>query len=162
MSDVSSDSRGTGIRPQVVGGVVGAILGTVGRLAVAVSFLIYVSNWGGPFFRNEGRVNTTGLFVSLISAGFGLVAGGIGGCTCRPLMGAAIGGSLSGMFCLGLFVLPINVLISMSGGGAIDYSEDKAAITTGLLAMTLVGVIAGGLGAAVGKHRKNKTEQSGT
>jgi hypothetical protein len=158
MRNNSSGSRTKGPTPQLVGAVVGALLGTVGRFVVAGSFLYYVSNWGGPFFRNQGKMSPTLLFGSGISAGLGLVVGGIAGYTCRPLLGALIGGSLSGLFCAGLFVLPANTLISMSGGGAIDYSEDKTAISLGFLAMIFVGMLAGGLGGAVGKIMRIKAE----
>jgi hypothetical protein len=62
------------------------------------------------------------------------------------------------LFCVGLFVLPANLAIGMSGGGVTDYSKDQAAIATGLLAMILVGAVAGGIGAAVGKSKRIKAE----
>lgn len=53
--DFSSGERGG--RRSYVGGAVGAVVGGIGRLAVALSFLYYVLNWGGPFFHQQGGVS---------------------------------------------------------------------------------------------------------
>jgi hypothetical protein len=137
----------------------GALAGAAGRLAVAMGFVYYVFNWGGPFFRqNEGMSLGELLTASpamagtfLLSAGIGAFAGGVGGATCRPALGAGIGALLSGGGCLVLFVLPANLMIGLSGGGVTDYTEDKTAIAAALAAMTVVGTVAGGLGAAAGR-----------
>jgi hypothetical protein len=163
MSDSLYGLRSTWTRP-LPGWLVGAFLGAAGRFLIAVSFIYYAFNWGGPFFRTEGGVSLYVLLrtgpLLLISAVLGLVAGGLGGVTRRPILGAAIGGGLSGMFCLGLFVLPANLLIGMSGGGAMDYSDDRSAIVVGLLAMILVGAVAGGVGAASGNRNRTNSDKA--
>lgn len=149
-----------------LGGAVGALIGAVGRLAVAVSFLYYVLNWGGTFFRQEGGVALGDLLAPgsdkwpffLLSTGIGVAAGWSGGATCRPALGAVIGAGLSGGLCAGLFVLPANVAIGMSGGGVTDYAQDKTAIMVGLLAMVLVGLVAGGVGGAIGMGRPEQPQ----
>src|SRR4051812_15645085 len=68
----------------LLGGLVGALIGGVARLVVALSFLHYVSHRGG-WWRGAGE-ELSGLVI--ISAVVGLVAGGAGGATCRPTLGA--------------------------------------------------------------------------
>jgi hypothetical protein len=150
----------------MLGGTVGAILGGVSRLAVALSFLYYVLNWGGPFFRQQGGVSFIDIVsgyerwpMLLLSTCLGLVAGGVGGATCRPLRGAAIGGGISGLFCVGLFVVPSNLAIGLSGGGVTDYSADQGAIAVGLLGMIVAGALAGGIGALAGQVASAKAEK---
>ncbi len=144
-------------RRAALGGAIGGALGGVGRLAVAVSFLYYVLNWGGPFFRQEDGVSFVDLALGVewwpmlfLSTCLGVIAGAIGGATCRPIGGTILGGALSGLFCVGLFVAPSHVAIGLSGGGVTDYSADQAVIVVGLVGMILAGAIAGGAGAVVG------------
>lgn len=157
------DERGVSATPASDprrGALVGAAVGAAGRLAVALGFVYYVFNWGGPFFRQSEGMSfgelpaaspaMAGTF--LLSAGLGAFAGGVGGATCRPGLGAVIGALLSGGVCLVLFVLPANLMIGLSGGGVTDCTEDKTAIAVALVAMTLVGAVAGGLGAAAGRR----------
>jgi hypothetical protein len=70
------------------------------------------------------------------------------------MLGAVIGGGLSGAFCLGLLILPANLAMDLIGGHK-DYSMDRSTIAVGLLAMIFVGAFAGGAGAAVGKRRRH-------
>jgi len=131
------------------GGVVGAALGALGRFLVAASLLHYLRNWGSAYFSFPVRgVTHDDWGLVAISAGLGLIVGGISGSTCRPIWGAAVGGGLSGLFCLCLFVLPVNMLHSADSRPS---AGDQAAISLGLLAMIFVGVIAGGIGAAAGQ-----------
>jgi hypothetical protein len=122
------------------------LIGAVARLAVAVSFLVYVSHRAGSWW--GGGHQPYGLII--ISAVAGLIIGGAGGATCRPILGAVLGGALSAAFCLGLFVLPVNAMLSMSGRG--HYPEERTEILVRWVAMTMAGAIAGWAGATVGRR----------
>lgn len=156
MKDIEPQSSWT-TKGLLIGAAAGAVAGSVGRFIVAFSFLYYTMNWGGPFFRTSGGVSAFDLLASkhigflLVSASLGLLVGAAGGVTCRPIFGAVISGALSSLFCVGLFVVPANLAISLSGGGFVDYTVDQNTILVGLAVMSLVSAFAGGIGAAIGK-----------
>jgi hypothetical protein len=174
--DIPSGSKSNSTNPQL-GGAVGAMIGAVGRFLVAVSFAYYHVNLvtAGTVISLPGRQPAAGgvsfsdiLFsvfsgqegssIAFIAAGIGAVVGGIAGRTCRPILGAAIGGGLSGLCCTFFVVLPWNLAFYFSPGSEPTASSLKTAIIVGLLAMILVGAMAGGLGAAVGKRGLIKAE----
>jgi hypothetical protein len=172
MSDIPSRSKSNSTSP-LLGGAVGAMIGGVGRFLVAVSFVYYMQ-WGkqgGPqapggvsFFDVLFSVfsGQKGSSIFFISASLGVVVGGIAGSTCRPILGAAIGAGLSGLFCTFLVVLPWTLAFQLFPIPNRDDSALKTTITVGLLAMILVGAIAGGLGAAAGKWGRIKAELATT
>jgi hypothetical protein len=100
-------------------------------------------------------------FLTFISAGVGLGIGGVAGVTCRPNLGAVLGGVLSAGACLTLFVLPTELALSMSGGGGKPYPQERSDIMGGLIAMTLAGAIAGGVGASAGSRRRSEGKREG-
>ncbi|MGG6298321.1 hypothetical protein ACQ4M4_28480 [Leptolyngbya sp. AN02str] len=133
---------------------VGAIVGGVSQLLVALLFVYYVLNWGGPFFRQTDGMSLASVLASplswlfsLVFAGLGAIAGAVGGTTRQILRGAAFSGVMSGLFCITILVIPVNVMLALSGGGLTDYSADKQSLATGLLAFVIVGAIAGAIGA---------------
>ncbi|MBW4481747.1 MAG: hypothetical protein KME14_04305 [Tildeniella torsiva UHER 1998/13D] len=142
-----------------LGSVVGALIGGVGQYVIAVLFFYYVFNWGGPFFQNHVGVSLPHLVSSYpawiffgLSAGLGSLGGALGGMTRRLVRGAALGGGTVGLLYLALFVVPINLMIGMSGGGLTDYSTDKRAVALSLVATVVWGAIAGTSAAAIKKN----------
>lgn len=173
---ILSGSKSTSTNPQL-GGAVGAMIGAVGWFLVAVSFEYYRANlvsapntvviWDGrpralggvsfPDFLFSVFSGQQGSSIGFLVAGIGAAVGGIAGRTCRPILGAAIGGGLSGLCCT-FFVLPWYLALHFFPSSEPTASSLKTAIIVGLLAMILVGAIAGGLGAAVGKRGLIKAE----
>jgi hypothetical protein len=154
MTDPLSGSRSNWSR-SLLGGGVGAGIGAVGRFLISVAFVYQLQNSGSSLFHKPDGVTLAAMLTTLdnwafflTSALVGLIIGGGGGATCRPLLGAALGGGLSGFFCFGLGVLPAHLAIEL---GAADHSKDETTLTIGLLAMIFVGASAGGAGAAAGK-----------
>jgi hypothetical protein len=137
---------------RAVGALVGAVSGAVLRFLVAVSFLYYVYHWGGPWW-GKGETELHEYRFTFVSAGIGLVIGGIAGATCRPVLAALLGAVLSAGCCAGLFVVPVGTLIKMSGPNTWDRVETLE-ILGGLLAMTVAGGLAGGIGATVGARTR--------
>jgi hypothetical protein len=126
---------------------VGALLGAAARSAVAIGFLFYVHHWGGPWW--QGTELAYGAV--LLSAALGLVVGAVAGISCRPVLGAILGGLLSAGSCFLLFVVPAEVAISYSSSNE-PHTREKVEVVFGLLAMTIAGAAAGGLGAAYGRR----------
>ncbi|PSR16198.1 hypothetical protein C8255_19085 [filamentous cyanobacterium CCP3] len=136
--------------------VIGALVGGVGQYLITALFFYYVFNWGGPFFRNHAGVSFADLLTSDpawrflgLAAGLGGLGGALGGTTRRLVRGAALGGSMAGLLYLALFVVPLNGMIRLSGGGITDYSTDKRAIALSLVATIVWGAIAGTTAAAI-------------
>ncbi|MBE9156317.1 hypothetical protein IQ265_05655 [Nodosilinea sp. LEGE 06152] len=147
-----------------LGSVVGALVGGTGQYLITVLFFYYVFNWGGPFFRNHAGVSLPTLLTSDpawrffgLSAGLGGLGGALGGTTRRLARGAALGGGTIGLLYLALFVVPLNGMIRLSGGGVTDYSTDKQAIALSLVATVVWGAIAGTCAAAVKKRLPSTT-----
>lgn len=139
-----------------LGSVVVAVVGGVGQYLITALFFYYVFNWGGPFFRNHAGVGFSDLLTSDpawrflgLAAGLGGLGGALGGTTRRLVRGAALGSSTVGLLYLALFVVPLNGMIALSGGGITDYSTDKRAIALSLVATIVWGAIAGTTAAAV-------------
>ena len=142
------------------GALMGALVGAIGRPLVVVSVLFYLRAEDAPFVRGTPETQNYYLLIfSIASACLGLLIGAFAGATCRLGLGALIGAGMSGASCLCLVVLPGNAMIAMSGGGRIDYSKEQMATIVGLLAMIVVGAIAGGVGGAAGKWRRGNAIQ---
>ncbi len=146
------DSAPNSKRP-LSGNVVGAISGSVGQFQCVVFFLHYALNWGGPFFRQDEGVSLLSILFSplnwlffLVFAVLGAVAGAMGGTTRRIVRGAAFSGLMSGLFWLTLLVVPVNLMIGLSGGGMTDSPTDTHELTIALVAAIGVGAIAGSNG----------------
>lgn len=142
----------TSRKRSILGSVVGAISGGVGHLGVAVFFLHYALNWGGPFFRQDGGVRFLSILSSPLSWLFflvfsllGVIAGAVGGSTRRIVRGAAVSGVMSGLFWLTLLVVPVNIMIGLSGGGLSNEPTNTPELTIAVLAAVGVGAIAGPL-----------------
>ena len=133
--------------PAITGAITGAAVGAAARFAVALGFLHYVSRWGGKWWDGAADMWWAALASGLIGAG----VGGVAGWTCRPLLGALLGGVLSGGTCFGLFVVPTRLMIGMSHPGGSDRVETGEVIV-GFAVMTLAGALAGFVGAAVGRR----------
>ncbi|MFO0906688.1 MAG: hypothetical protein U0939_27030 [Pirellulales bacterium] len=132
---------------RVVGATAGAAICSVARFVVALAFLYYVSYWGGPWWNGASDMWLAAFISALIGAPIGALAGS----TCQPLLGAFVGAGLSGVSCLGLFVLPTELAIGMSHPGGFDRIETLH-VLVGFMAMILAGAAAGGCGAAIGRR----------
>lgn len=112
-------------RPWLVGAVVGAVLGGVGRGALAVFHVRELSQEMIP--------------VVLIVAAIGIAVGALAGMTGRPVLGAAVGAALSAVAYLG--TLPVALFMQFLEVG-------RAASLAEVLG---VGALAGALGGAAGR-----------
>lgn len=133
---------------RVLGAITGAAIGAFARFGVALAFIYYISHWGGKWWNGAGEEMWIAAFISAL---IGLPVGGFAGSTCKPLVGTIIGATLSGGSCLGLFVLPTELMIGMSHPGGFERIETLEVIG-GFVAMILAGATAGGTGAAIGRH----------
>ncbi|MGG6241782.1 hypothetical protein ACQ4N7_24415 [Nodosilinea sp. AN01ver1] len=154
--DIMSKQGSASSKYPWLGSVVGALMGGVGQYFITALFYYYVFNWGGPFFRNHAGVSFLDLLMSDpawrflgLAAGIGALGGALGGTTRRLGRGAALGSGTVGLLYLALFVVPLNGMISLSGGGVTDYSTDKQAIALSLVATVVWGAIAGTSAAAI-------------
>ena len=137
----------------ITGAVAGAVIGAIARFAVALAFIYYVSHWGGKWWTGAEDM----FLAAFISGLIGVVVGGLAGWTCKPLVGMVIGAVLSGGTCFGLFVLPAELMIGMSHPGGIDRVETLEVIV-GFLAMVIAGAMAGGIGAAIGRRARSRSD----
>lgn len=151
----SSPQRWHWVSAALVGCLVGAGTGALLRFLIAVGFVSSVSKPGG-FWQGSAEVMYE---VARVSALIGLLIGGSAGMTCKPVLGALLGGGLSGASCLCFIVLPTGMMLSMSGGRKPSHPQENGAIFVGLFAMTLAGIAAGGVGAFAGSWRKRVLEQ---
>jgi hypothetical protein len=119
-------------RESVAGALVGALLGFVGRAAVA-----------GFHVHEISRAIIPGVLAVGV---LGLVIGGLAGLTGRPLVGAILGAVLSAIAYAGTF--PIALLFHALG----------ALTPASLLEVLAVGALAGGLGGAAGHSLSRRTE----
>jgi hypothetical protein len=129
------------------GALAGALICATVRAAVTAGFVYCVSHWGGGWWKGADGPGVYGL--ALVSGLIGLGIGAPAGATCRTLLGALIGGTLSAASCFGLFVIPTELMIGMSHPGGLDRVE-TGEVLAGLAVMTIAGVVSGGLGAAIG------------
>ncbi|GAB4147270.1 MAG: hypothetical protein Fur0046_25480 [Cyanobacteria bacterium J069] len=141
------------------GSLVGAIIGGVGQFGAAVFFLHYALNWGGPFFRQDGGGGLLAILLFplswlffLVFAALGAVAGAVGGMTHRIVRGAAVSGVMCGLFWLTLLVVPVHIVIGLSGGGLSKEPTNMPELTIALVTAISVGAIAGVIG-AIAKNR---------
>jgi hypothetical protein len=129
----------------LTGCLVGAATGAVLRFLVAVTCLSADdAAWGVG--------GSTGiLLLASFSALIGMVLGAVSGVTCRPILGAVIGGVLSAGSCLTLAVLPAQLL---HAPGGTQTTQMYTMQIGGLVAMAIAGALAGGIGALAGKALK--------
>lgn len=146
-----------------IGLLVGASLGAGTRFLAAVSYNYYLFHWGGPWFRGNAQRSDVAIMIlapSVVSAGLGLIVGGVAGATCRPRWGTLLGALLSGGIYLGLCVLPTEFGLAMNAGqhgGNWGWEQgERLQILLGVIPMLAAGALAGGVGAAVGHRRRNK------
>jgi len=133
------------------GAIAGAVIAAVMRFVVAIGFVYYVSHWGGQWWGKDG--NEPLYLMAIVSGLIGLPVGGLAGWTCKPILGALIGGVLSACFCGVFFVLPAEFMIGMSHPGGFDRVEVFEVII-GFVAMIIAGVVSGALGAAIGARAR--------
>jgi hypothetical protein len=141
-----------------VGAVAGAILGGIARFLVAISFVMYVHNWGSGWWGPE--IATEEYVLAAISGAIGIGIGALSGATCQPVAGAASGAGLSACCCIGLVVVPAHIALGMSERGKMDGFESPL-ILAGMVAMTLAGAFAGGVGGMVGRwyHQRRAADR---
>jgi hypothetical protein len=98
-----------------------------------------------------------------VSALIGLVLGGIAGVTCRPNLGALIGGVLSAGSCLVLFVLPAELALGLAEGAhhRPEYLDVQWQVIIGFIAMTFAGALAGAIGAWAGRREEQIQRKEG-
>lgn len=114
--------------PGLVGAVVGAVLGGLGRVALVIYHL--------------GGVSSDIVAPLLAVAAIGIVVGGLAGMTGRPLLGAVVGAALSLLVHLG--TLPVRLMMrALQVAGTASMAE---VVVLG----AVVGAIAGGVGRAAG------------
>lgn len=128
------------------GFLAGAALGALFRFLVGIGFVFYLIHWGNLF----KDMNEDGYWFALVSAAIGSVIGGSAAATCRPITGALIGGVLSACSCIGLVFLPWGVAASALARENYPFRAVLMELTGGLVAMTIVGALAGGIGARIG------------
>jgi hypothetical protein len=142
-----------------IGFLVGAASGATLRFVVTLLFTLYLSHHGSRWWRGAELY-----WPAFVSAGLGLIIGGVSGSTCRPVLGAVLGGVLSAGSCWVLIVLPTELAISMSGGPDAGVSPQlRSELVAGVIAMTIAGALAGGLGGMAGyRRRKALGREKGT
>ena len=99
----------------------------------------------------------------MISGGIGLVVGGVGGVTCKPVLGSLLGAGLSGFSCL-LAWLPIGLSSNtgpMPPESRAEWETAQGLYLSAWAAMIAVGAIAGGVGAWIGSRKKESTTSPG-
>lgn len=121
----------------VMGFLVGALIGAVGRFAVAFGWALAV--W-------PTHTAVDNLIFGLVSGAIGVVVGGAGGVTCKPILGSLLAAALSGSSCY-LALLPLGL-----GHGTPEAAYDW--FWPALIGMIGVGAFAGGVGAMVGARKK--------
>ncbi len=136
------------------GFLAGALIGGVGRFIVTFA-------WALAAFGTEERQQSW-LVLPLVSGAIGLVVGGACGVTCKPILGALLGAILSGFSCL-LAWAPIAI-----GHTGPPGSESRAQWETAqslhlpaVVAMIVVGALAGGVGAWIGSREKGNATSPG-
>ena len=116
--------------PGLVGALVGAILGGIGRAALTIYHL--------------GGVSSEAIAPLLAVAAIGIVVGGLAGMTGRPLLGAVVGAALSLLVHLG--TLPVRLMMrALQVAGTASMAE---VVVVG----AVVGAIAGAVGRAAGQR----------
>jgi hypothetical protein len=147
---------------RLVGACLGALVGSVLRFSVALTYLYIATDWG---FQRDGEILTEGYYLAAISAFIGVIIGGIAGFTCRPVMGAVIGAALSAGCCFGLIIAPASMGVAIIEGNTHStLHAEKIELIVGWMSMTLAGALAGGIGAYAGVfceklgHRLDKAE----
>jgi hypothetical protein len=154
---VSTDQRILGFR-------VGALSGAVLRILTEIPLLYYASELGNKYGwleRDTAVAQDAGRHVSpvisigtvlLVSGFIGLLAGGVGGVTCRPLIGALLGGVVSAVIRFRLLYALVAAAISLAP--ATRLAPFEAYPTVALMAVVFAGAIAGGFAAFVGRGRR--------
>jgi hypothetical protein len=131
-----------------IGFAAGAALGALLRLLVGLAFVYCVQ-----LLSNEDASEL--YLLAFASAVIGLFVGGAGGVTCKPKLGATIGASLSGVACVGLVLMPAGLAALATAKPSDRIGPVALGFIGGLIAMTIAGAVAGGVGAWVG-HRSVK------
>ena len=124
------------LRPSLLGAVVGAVLGGIGRGALAA------------FYLHELNRDTT--LVVLVAAAIGIVVGALAGMTGRPVWGAVVGAALSAA----VYLTTLPVALFMQG---IQVGR-PASLVEVLVVGALVGALAGAAG-HVARRRRSKRER---
>ncbi len=118
-----SEEAQMAFRVSLVGAGVGALIGGIGRAAVAA-------------FHFTGASGDLTLVV-LIAAGIGIVIGALAGATGRPLLGATVGAALSAV--IFMLTLPAVAFLQLLGAGTLP----------SVLEVVAAGALAGGIGGAM-------------
>ena len=124
------------LRPSLLGAVVGAVLGGIGRGALAA------------FHLRELNRDTT--LVVLVVAAIGVVVGALAGLTGRPVWGAVVGAALSAV----VYLTTLPVALFMQG--------IQVGRAPSLVEVLVVGAIVGALAGAaehVARRRRSKRER---
>ena len=124
------------LRPSLLGAVVGAVLGGIGRGALAA------------FYLRELNRDTT--LVVLVAAAIGIVVGALAGMTGRPVWGAVVGAALSAV----VYLTTLPAALFMQG---IQVGR-PASLVEVLVVGALVGALAGAA-EHVARRRRSKRER---
>jgi hypothetical protein len=157
---VTTDQRNLGLR-------VGALSGAVLRILIEIPLLNFATELRralGPLgeyrelppdldLASRPLPAALGIFTLLLVSGFaGLLAGGFGGRTCRPLVGALLRGFISAAIRSTFLYALVAGAVSLATSSRLPPFDGTPPVV--LVSVAFAGAIAGGFGAFVGRGRR--------